>query len=75
MLSQFKEYIMAKIAKFDYYTACAGQANDKDSVIIITCIDDNRQTFSISPNSARRFADDILRAANEIDPIVDQNEQ
>ena len=59
---------------FDYYIAGPGLVNNEQKVIISLSINNVLQSFAILANNARRFADDILRAANEIDPLPDEEE-
>ena len=48
-----------------------GQVDDEDKVLPHWC---DMGTCGMSADMARRLADDLLRSANEIDPLVEEEE-
>lgn len=61
---------------FDYMMAGNGFVDDKPAVIVSLCIKDDSKVWGITnADDARKFADMILRAANEIDPLEIENEK
>ncbi len=60
---------------FNYFIAGPGNYRGEGKVFINFNVDGTFNTFAIDADAARRFADDILRAANHIDPLCDEPEE
>jgi hypothetical protein len=60
---------------FNYLVAGPGLFDGDDRIIMSFSMDGSMNTFAVDVNIARRFADDILRAANYIDPLCDEPEE